>query len=380
MDGLLASAQTDSKEIPLIPYYDQVEQILKDRFVDPINDEQKLASGAVKGMINSLGDVHSRFLDPKEFKAFQGIQKLGVYQGIGADLVLDFGGGTDSDSDPTGMIGSTGMSRIPRLEVAAVAPGGAADRAGVKPGDVVDSIDGHWVINPSLIDQYQKLAAKTKDPNSPELVEMRKSLRAKSDTAILPTRGWDRLILGTSGKTDVVFERTGAAPLSATLQKGEVSDPGNVVEANGSVRLRFNSHAAEFLKAQVEGKSQLTIDLRSLTGGSFEAMKACLAAVAPAGTYGGFKTGRSKTITPLTTETGASKSVSLTLLVDKGTRGMAQIFALALSSRGLAKLSGQGMESDRVRTDVEALPDGSGFCLATGQYTVESGSQKGSKS
>ena len=36
---------------------------------------------------------------------------------------------------------------IPRLEVVTVVPGGPADRAQVKPGDIVNSVDGHWVVN-----------------------------------------------------------------------------------------------------------------------------------------------------------------------------------------------------------------------------------------
>ncbi len=376
MDGLFASTQKDSKDIPLIPYYDQVEQILKDRFVDPIDDEQKLASGAVRGMVNSLGDSHSRYMDKAEFSVFEAIQKRGEYEGAGVDLVLDFGGAAaKAEEDPTGLMDGTGLSKIPRLVVAAVAPGGPADKAGVKPGDVVDTIDGHWVINPSLIMKYRELAAKTKDPNSPELVAMAKLLREKSDSAILPTRGWDRLMLGKSGPMDVVFER-GDTTYEVKMAKATTSDAGNRVEADGALRLRFNDAGPGALKSALSGKSELTIDLRSVSGGTVEALKACLSAVAPAGTYGGFKSGKGKAATPLTLSSGTSETHRLSLLVDGGTRGMAQVFALALSSKGLATLSGPAMPADRSRTVTESLPDGTGFSLVTGVYAVDAGNEK----
>lgn len=369
VDGLFASSHADSKDIPLIPYYEQVEQILKEQYVEPISDEQKLASGAIRGMVNSLGDPHSRYFDAKEFTAFENIQTQGKYEGIGASLILNYNGHADAADDPTGMIESTGMLTIPRLEVATVVPGGPADKAGIKPGDIIDSVDNHWVINPIVLEKYRKLSASSTDQNTPELVQMRKDLRKKSDGAILPTRAWSRLVLGTSGTTNLTIFHGDGNAVPVQVGKAVAADPGNSVEADGHLRLWFNEQAPEFLKSHLAGS--LTLDLRNVCGGDLASMKKCLELLAPAGTYGTFKVGHSKANEPLSIEAGADKPATVTILTNKGTRGVAQIFALALSSHGIAKLEGEPMAHDRERQAIEKLPDGSGFCLATGEFVAE---------
>jgi C-terminal processing protease CtpA/Prc len=56
------------------------------------------------------------------------------------------------------------------------------------------------------------------------------------------------------------------------------------------------------------------------------------------------------------------------LLTDRTTCGAAEIFALALSSKGLAKLSGGEMGGDRDIYDIVELPDGTGYTLVTSRF------------
>lgn len=60
---------------------------LKETYIDKerLNDQQKLVYGAVKGMVNSLGDSNTSFFDPEESKQFTE-DLSGSFGGIGAEI------------------------------------------------------------------------------------------------------------------------------------------------------------------------------------------------------------------------------------------------------------------------------------------------------
>ena len=120
LTGIVASRQKDAGGINLDAYYDQVEEILKTNYVEAIKDDEKLAVGAVRGMVTSLGDPESQFMDKDAFAAYQRAQD-GRFAGIGVDFIfeptsVDLSAGEDlsSDTDPTSDFVAT---RIPHLVV-----------------------------------------------------------------------------------------------------------------------------------------------------------------------------------------------------------------------------------------------------------------------
>ncbi|HSI73293.1 MAG TPA: hypothetical protein VK934_08950, partial [Fimbriimonas sp.] len=84
--GRLASAGSNT-EVPAVDYFYELSEKLKKEYVEPIQDDQKLASGAVRGMIASLSDPKSTYMGKDEFQAFLNARQ-GQYEGIGADLAL----------------------------------------------------------------------------------------------------------------------------------------------------------------------------------------------------------------------------------------------------------------------------------------------------
>ncbi len=94
-------------------------QIVHDSYVDQPVDDLKLMQGAISGMLDSLGDQHTSFMDPQEYQqANSSIE--GSYEGIGAWV------------DTTGDY----------LAIVSPMPGSPAEEAGLKPGDLVIAIDG----------------------------------------------------------------------------------------------------------------------------------------------------------------------------------------------------------------------------------------------
>ena len=68
------------------------------------------------------------------------------------------------------------------------------------------------------------------------------------------------------------------------------------------------------------------------------------------------------------TDSGTAKPPKIKLIVDPSTRDAAEIFALSLSSKGFATLSGSEMGNSRRHHDICQLPDGSGYTLTTGLF------------
>src|SRR5690349_3725465 len=62
--------EVSNNQIPEDDFYRGLVSLLKREYVEPITDERKLAIGAVKGMVNSLQDPRSIFMDPDEFRVY----------------------------------------------------------------------------------------------------------------------------------------------------------------------------------------------------------------------------------------------------------------------------------------------------------------------
>ena len=372
----VASRDSSDVSIPASDYYSQMVSLLKQYYVEPITNDQKLATGSVRGMISSLGDPRSLFLDPAEFQAFKDRQ-IGIYQGIGVDLTLELNG-AKGKSTQLGLQPEDAeeamarLSRIPRLVVAAVVPGGPADRAGVHVGDQVADIDGHWVVNEALRDKFrdQLHLYVEKKITYAQIAPLRRELRKKAERALLPMRAGEKLMVGKEGTVTVTWERNGSTR-TTKLAETVTHMPGFAV--NGDViRLPITTTAINQLIGAIKGKTSVTIDLRNDPEGDYSAVEDAIKALAPSGNYGEFVTSRHEGPTPLVVKSGNSSPPKITLLVDRSTNGPAAIVASALSSHGRAVLKGSEMGGDLALRQAVELSDGSGYTLVTGEYQARS--------
>lgn len=391
LEGLVASRDSQVN-VPATDYFRDISARLKQEYVEPVDDDMKLATGAVRGMVASLADTKSLFLDKDAFRAFLNARQ-GQYEGIGVDLVLQVPNRKSNVSRdalqpapvedgkvvPPTLGGDADTPVTPRLTVSSVVPGSPAEKAGVKPGDVVDTVDGHWVYSSEPLIQFQKArqAFQAKKISLSQINALRNKLRAKYEKVILPLRAKDKLALGTSGDVNIVWSRNGTLR-TTSISKGISTRP-EFSTAGDTLLLPVHPGDAEKLTAAVAGKSAVTLDLRGSMYGDFNEMKKCLAVLAPAGDYGNIVNGRKTGNTPLKISSGNSKPPKMTLLVDGSTRGAAEILALALSSKGLAKLSGAETGGDRTVYEIVKLPDGTGYTLAVGDYQVSTPVKGGKK-
>ncbi|GAB4543663.1 MAG: S41 family peptidase [Anaerolineales bacterium] len=93
--------------------------LVHQNYVDQPVDDVALMRGAINGMMNALGDQHSSYMDPEQFKEANSSLE-GEYEGIGAfvDTTTEY------------------------LTITNPMPDSPAEKAGLKPGDEVVAIDG----------------------------------------------------------------------------------------------------------------------------------------------------------------------------------------------------------------------------------------------
>ncbi|MBC8063466.1 MAG: hypothetical protein H7Y17_01435 [Chlorobia bacterium] len=366
--GLVASRS--KSEVPEGDYFYEITNLLKQRYVERVGDEQKLALGAVRGMVASLGDPDSLYLDKDQFAVHQAM-RAGRYEGIGAQLELVYLEPRDKDARGSGQPvdpeeALLGSIRIPKLTVVSIVPGGPSDKAGVKVGDYVEYVDGHWVPNSETVASFRKLqkAFSESKVSWAEISKVRLELTKRMKKTLLPLKAREKLLVGKSGTVEVIWKREKES-LKTSILKSPSQMP-EFSDVDGVITLRFTKGVDDQLRKAIEGKSSLVIDLRNNANGLPAPMQSCLELLVPKGIYGKLIVGKRET--PFEVKKGTTESRSITLLVDRSTRGVAEVFANALVASGVAKQSGPATAGHPILVEDFPLPEGAGYSLAVANY------------
>ncbi len=302
-------------------------QLVKDRYVDTSKlGDENLTWGAIRGMVDSLGDTgHTVFLTPDEVQA-QTEQLSGRISGIG--IMVDT------------------RSGVPLI--ISVFDGSPADKAGLRAGDLIISVDG------------QPTERLTVD-------EVIQHVRGQAGTTV--TIG----IRHRDGTTD-------AYPIvRADIEVPQVSwafVPGTKV---ADIRLaQFSQGAADGVRAALteavdQGATGVALDLRGNPGGLVDEAVSIASLFLPEGTVyqEADRSGSRQSVA--VTGSPVVPDLPLVVLADYGSASSAEILAAALQDNGRAQVVGQRTFGTGTVLNVFPLSDGSAIRLGVIEWLTPDG-------
>jgi hypothetical protein len=226
------------------------------------------------------------------------------------------------------------------------------------------------VLNSDELESFRDLQRRVlaKEATAEDLTKAREALRVRMEHSIMPMRARERLLVGKDGAMNLAVRR-GKDMVEVKLNKSITRVEPLTVE-NGTFVVHFQPGIGKALESRLPKSGTVKLDFRNNAFADESLLHEVLRALAPNGNYGSIASERSKS-TPLTVVNGRTEKLTYEITVDKTTGSAAEIVALALAEKGLAKLGGGSVAGDPTVSEVVRLPDGSGFTLARGTYKPE---------
>lgn len=291
-----------------------------------VTTEDKV-DGAIRGLVNSLGDPYTDFFTKEEGQKFQE-DVQGSFGGVGIQL-----------------------GKVDGI-LAAIAPmkGTPAERAGILAGDLIISVNGSstasWSIDEAVSNIRGPIGSKVK------LSIMRKSWQEPKDFEL--TR--EEIVVPT---------------IDYTVEAGNIAH----------IQLyNFNANAPEefykaLLRVQREGAKGIVLDLRGNPGGYLDVAVELAGWFIPKGTLVVSEEGKAGKVLEQLKANGsaAMQNMPMVVLIDKGSASAAEILAGALRDDRGVKLVGEKSFGKGTVQEVKELKGGASIKMTIAHWVLPSG-------
>jgi carboxyl-terminal processing protease len=307
-------------------FFDEAFERIRQDSVDSISDT-KLIGAAISGMLTGL-DPRSSFLDEAAFKALQAPANDNQ-TGVGMVVTIENG----------------------QLRIISPQDGSPAAQAGVKPGDVIFSIDKEPTYDLTLGEAEQRLRGP-----------------AGSEVALTLRRG-------NGGPIDVTIKRE-PFKLQTVISRIEGGNVGylRIAGFDGTTQTAL-AGAVQDLRQHASNKLiGFIVDLRNNPGGSFDAAVATADALIDKGDIVAVK-GRKPTATKLISATPGdlAKGLPIVALINGGTAREAELVVGALQDNRRAVTLGTKSFGESAIESLIPLGNGGAIRLTTARFTTPSG-------
>lgn len=303
---------------------DQLYQVLKNDF-DGSLDKTQLLDGIKSGLVGATGDPYTEYFNPKEAKEFNEILS-GSFTGIGAEL------GTDDDNN---------------IVVVSPLSGYPAEKAGLKPNDIIAAVDGETTSGLRVEAVVRKI-------------------RGPADTKVTLT-----IVRGNERPFDVTITR-----VQVKLSSVEYQIDGNIAYLKISQftddTVGLAKKAAKDFKAK--GVKGIVLDLRSNPGGYLDGSVEIASMWLDKGkTVVSERRGATILSTKHSNGSGEFRGQPTVALIDAGSASAAEIVAGALRDNNLATLVGTKSFGKGSVQQVVNLPDGSELKVTVARWYTPAG-------
>jgi carboxyl-terminal processing protease len=324
--GLLghAMARADDTYANLRVFQDVVSLIMSNYVEQP--NMESVMRGAMRGLAEGL-DSDSAYLTPAQARQAESGDQAGPAD-VGLTLTHQY-----------------------YLRVVATRDDSPAAKAGIRPGDFVRLVDSRPTRDMSALEGQRLMAG-----------------APGSKVKLTVIRG------GSTAEPHIV-ELTREAPQTVDVKSRQQAD------GIGYVRIAsFGRRVTEQLRSQIAsltkaGATRVIVDVRNTAAGELAEGIAAAKLFVPSGTIS-VRESRSTGQVKIAAEKGdGAIAVPLTLLVDSGTSGPAEIFAAALAGNKRAELIGERTIGRTGMQELVKLPDGSALWITSTRYLTPAGAQ-----
>ena len=288
-------------------------------------DETKMYYGAMKGLVSSVGDPFTRFVEPKELEE-ENLEMEGEYGGLGIYIT----------------------SRDGRTIVIAPIENTPADRVGLKPLDEIVKVDEKNVIGMTS-DEVVKLL------RGPAGKPVKIGVRRKNEEKILDF--------------DIVREIIKIKTVRLEMLGGRIA----YIKIN-QFNLKTDAELEAVIKyAKMKKATGILLDLRNNPGGLLNSCVDVTSQFISGGVVVGMKGRFDKANDTLYAVEGRATKLPVVALVNEGSASAAEILAGALKDHKRAKIVGTKTFGKGSVQSLFNLPDNSGIYITIARYTTPSG-------
>jgi carboxyl-terminal processing protease len=317
--GLMGKGETSSEKTyrDLGVYSEVLNRIKQEYVTDP--DLKKVTDGAIRGLLESL-DPYSTYLTPEQYQDYL----------------------QHPDAGPAD-VGIFVSKRMGYATVVAVLPGSPAEKADVKPGDLIDEINGTPTRQFSVWQLERSLAG---EPNTTVKLTLVREARVE--------------------------------PTSVTITRATLNYPPVIAklmdDGNGYLRVAtFNKGKAQEIgtkikELQSQGAHKIILDLRNCAGGDVQEAVDTVSLFVDKGLVTYISGQRFPREDVAVHPTGAVCSLPLAVLINQSTAGPAELVATAMLGNKRGEVV--GVRSFGVGVYQKPIPvgDGSALLLAVAKY------------
>lgn len=301
---------------------------LEEKFVSPEKlDVQKMIYGAISGMVKSLGDPYTTFLNPEDSKKFLE-DVTGQFEGVGMEIGIRKG----------------------QLQVIAPLEGTPAQRAGFRPGDKIIKIDDTLTIDITI----------------DEAVNLIRGPKGTEVTLMIFREEWE-----TTKEIKIVRAVIEVPSLKWELKEGDIAYL-RIYHFSEKASSDFIGAAIEILNSPAE---KIILDLRNNPGGYLEVARDISGWFLERGQTVAIEDFGQETEQKIYKAKGNARFLQypIVILINQGSASGSEILAAALRDNRGIKIIGEKSFGKGSVQELEKLKEGSSLKITVARWLTPSG-------